>query len=196
MIAGQDHLYPKVELAGSSVDPQTGGIITITEPHALIHSGKMFHWAGKVTGLLNASAVDFLFKVPAATYPHIHRMRANVGAGDVDIQAFEGTTVSADGTPLVVDNLNRNSVITPDMTMFFNPTVTADGTEIHNIWIPPTSAGVGQSIQGVSGATAGEEWILKPSTNYLQRITNNSGSTISAWVEILFYELDGLVIDA
>ena len=193
---GTDHLYPKVELAGNSIDQVTGGVITITEPHALIHAGKVWHWSGKVTGILNAGTVDFLFKVPEATYPHIHRMRANVGRGDIDIVSYKDTTVSADGTPLVTDNLNQNSTNDAGMLMFSTPTVTAIGTEIHRLWVPPTSAGVGQTVQGVSGATAGEEWILKPNTNYLQRLTNNSGSTIDAWVEVMFYELDGQVVAA
>lgn len=187
---GTTHLYDKVELAGSSIDEFSGGLITITEPHALIHDGVVYHMSQKLTGIVNGASVDFLLKVPALTYPHIHKMRAAVGSGDVDFYSYEGTTVSADGTPITTDNLNRNSSNTASMLMFGSPTVTDVGTEIHNLWIPPTAAGVGQTQNGVSDAEAGEEWILKPSTNYLHRMTNNSGATISAWVEIMFYELD------
>lgn len=187
--AGQDHLYKKVELAGASIDEHSGAVICITEPHALAHAGKMFHASAKITGILTATTREFLFKNPAANYPHIHRIRTNLGSGNIDIVAYEAPTTTADGTPIPVLNTNRPSIITPNLELFASPTVTVLGTEIHRQWVPPTAAGVGQSASGVQGADAGEEWVLAPSTNYLYQITNNSGSTISAWIEVLFYEL-------
>lgn len=187
--AGQEHLYDKVELAGDSIDALSGGLIVISEPHALLHAGKVFHMSQKVTGITNGATVSFSLVVPAATYPHIHKMRATVGAGDVDIIAYENSILSADGTPLSTDNLDRNSSNTAGMTINSAPTITDVGDQIHTLWIPPTATGNGQSVTGVSDANAGEEWILKPSTKYVQQITNNSGGTISAWVEIMFYEI-------
>lgn len=186
---GTDHLYPKVELAGTGVDTFTGAQGVISEPHLLGHQGKMFHASIKVTGILDAGIENILFKVPAGVFPHLHKTRTNVGAGDVDIVSYEGTTVSADGAAVTVDNTNRNSSNTPDMTIFTGPTITGDGTEIHRLWLPPAGVGIGRSAIGLSGAEAGEEWVLKPATNYLHRLTNNSGSTISAWFEFLFYEV-------
>jgi hypothetical protein len=185
---GTDHLYKKVELAGDGVDPYSRCMGSISEPHLLTHEGKMFHVTSKITGLVDTASADILIKVPASTHPHFQRTRTNVGAGDVDIISYEGSTVSADGTPLSVHNTNRNSILTPVTEIYSAPTVTGLGTEIHTLWIPPTGVGIGQSQIGLAGAEAGEEWILKPNTNYIHRVTNESGSTISVWFEFLFYE--------
>lgn len=187
--AGQDHLYKKVQLAGPGIDPYSGALSFISEPHMLIHQGKMFHMTTKTPDIANTASVDFLMRVPAGVYPHLHVFRINVGGGDIDIVTHEGADITAPGTAIDTHNINRVSSNTPELLMYANPTVNTDGTEIHRIWIPPTANGQGNSSQGVSGADAGEEWIMAPSTDYLQRITNNSGSTIKAWVEMLWYEL-------
>jgi hypothetical protein len=170
-------------------DPFVHAVTVISEPHRMGHDGFMYHTTVKKTGILNAGVEEFLLKVPAATFPHLNRIRLNVGAGDIDVVLFEGTTVSADGAPVVVQNTNRNSANTPDVTLFDGPTITLAGTAIHSHWIPPTGAGIGMTSDGVSNAVAGEEWVLAPSTNYLIRITNNSGATITAWTELLWYEI-------
>jgi hypothetical protein len=72
--------------------------------------------------------------------------------------------------------------------VFTDPTVTDTGTQIHHVWVPPTGAGVGSSV-GLSEVSFGEEWILKPSTDYILRITNGSGGAIDTWHEMLFYEV-------
>ena len=188
MIAGQDHNYKKVELAGDGVDSFTGAQGVISEPHLMTHNGLMFHSSRKISGVLNAEVSEFLLAVPALTWPHIHRLRMNVGSGDIDVVQYEGTTTSADGTAVDLRNTNRASTKTPGTVVTHTPTVSAVGTEIHRMWLPPTAAGVGQSLTGISDAEAGEEWVLKPSTKYLTRITNNSGSTIDIWIELMLYE--------
>lgn len=192
--AGQDHNYKKVELAGLGVDERTGCQGVISEPHLLIHQGKVFHWAQKVTGITNGSQAQFLLKTAVGNYPHIHRFRLNAGDGDIDVNMYEDTTTSADGTLLTnAFNLNRNSIITPDLELFSGPTVTADGTLVHQLWIPPSGGsaggGPGGSAVGVSNAEAGEEWILKPDSNYMFELDNSSGGTITAWFELFWYEL-------
>lgn len=188
--------YPVYVLADTSgnpyelpFDPITGKLVTISEPHELIHAGKMFHMTAKMTGIADAASVSFLLRVPAGVYPHMHVMRANVGSGDIDIVAYEGTAITAVGTPVPTKNVNRVSANTPEMLIYGNPTLGVDGEEIHRIWVPPTAAGQGKSIQGVSNAEAGEEWILNADTDYVQTLTNNSGDTIDAWFEMLWYEL-------
>ncbi len=173
----------------SLIDPVSGKLVVISEPHALIHAGKMFHMTQKITGIIDGATIEFLMRIPAGIYPHIHKMRTNVGSGDIDIVAYETPTVSDPGTIVPTHNVNRNSSNTPGMTFYGGPTFSAAGLEIHRIWIPPSATGQGGSAQGVSNADAGEEWILKPDTDYIQQFTNNSGDTISAWIEMLWYEL-------
>ena len=158
--------------------------------HRNIHEGFVYTTTGKQTALTNGSSVEFLIDVPALTWPHIQSMRLNFGRGDIDFVIYEGPTVSANGSELTYQNVNRNSSNTPDLNLYSGPTTSADGTLIYTLWIPPTGTGTGQSGNGISDSGQGNEWVLAPSTQYLARITNNSGATIDWSYEFTWYELD------
>jgi len=170
-------------------DPLVHAITIIQEQHRMVHDGFMFQTSGKQTGWLDAADKLFLITTPALSFPHIQVMRLNFGRGDIDFEAFEGATTSADGAALTLQNVNRNSSNTPNIVLTAEPTVTDDGTSIFTLWVPPTSAGVGNSANGVEGIGQGSEWVLKPSTKYLIRLTNNSGSTIDWSYEFAWYEI-------
>jgi hypothetical protein len=171
-----------------SFDPYTHSMTVIQEPHRLAHDGMIFHATHKKDALANGASHDHLLRVPAGVYPHFNRLMFSVSAGDCDAYLYEGATVSADGTPETVYNTNRNSTNAAETLLFTDPTVTDPGTEIHHVWMPPTGAGVGSST-GLSKVSFDEEWLLKPSTDYLIRLTNNSGGAIDIWHEMLFYEV-------
>ena len=173
---------------GGAADDISGGGVAIDALHYMVHQGFVFHISHTIAALANTASHEILVKVPASTYPHLHKHVTYVGAGDVDLDIFEGTTVSADGTAITSHITNRNSSNTPGTLFYHTPTVTDDGTLIHDQWVPPTSSGTGGSHDGADAST-GEEWLLAPSTNYLIRITNNSGDTIRVWEEILWYEI-------
>ena len=168
-------------------DKYVHAVTVISEPHRLAHDGFMFHASKKETGILNAGVEECLF-ITGTKPVHLNRWRVESGGGDIDIDIYEGATVSANGTALSVHCTNRLALNTALTTLYDGPTVTDDGTLIHSQWVPPTSSGIGQSADGAQ-AEAGEEWILAPNTNYLIRVTNNSGDTISIWEEYLFYEV-------
>lgn len=169
-------------------DKFTHAVTIIQEQHRHSHDGFMYHASGKVAALGNGADQDFLLAVPALTFPHLQRFSISVEAGDVDILLYEGTTTSDDGTPDGELNVNRNSANTPGSVLSLTPTVTGVGTLLHTSWIPPTGAGVGSSA-GVLDVTLGEEWVLKPSTKYLFRVTNNSGGSIDLRYEFVWYEI-------
>ena len=74
--------------------------------------------------------------------------------------------------------------------MSYGPTITTTGVLIHTKWFEPTAAGVGPKPGvGLSDLANGEEWILKPNTSYLIRVTNNSGATIDLSFDFLWYEV-------
>ena len=190
-MAARDWVLPTdIYLERTKFDRHSRCVSTIDAVHRMIHEGFAYHASGKATAIADGATLEMLFKVPAGTFPHFHKVRMQYGAGDVEMDAYEGTTVSADGTSITAYNLNRNSSNTPNMTAFHTPTITADGTKIHAQWAPPTASGTGGSQEGVVDVTQGEEWILKPDTNYLFRITNNSGEIISIGYEIMWYEID------
>jgi len=155
--------------------------------HRMIHDGFAYHTTHRVASLGNGASLEGLISVPAGSFPHLTAMLFTFSAGDIDIETFEGTTTSADGTAVAVFNRNRNSSNTPAISVSHTPTITADGTQIHDRLVHPTDFGVGTS-EGIVSPNLGEEWILKPSTKYLVRVTNNSGGAVKLTMEMLWYE--------
>lgn len=107
--------------------------------------------------------------------------------GDTDLAFFEDTTISDDGSSENVINMNRDSAKLSNTFVFQAPTVTGVGTELFNVSFPGGEKK--DSTSGSGGTQLG--WILKPSSNYLIRITNQSGNaqTISALINIVETEL-------
>lgn len=175
---------------GDKFDPFSRAVTVIQEQHRMGHEGMMYHSSGKVAGMIDANVDEFLLVTPAGSFPHMQGLTFTFGRGDIDILIYEGATASADGTPQTLHNTNRNSPNTPVITWGVAPTLSDDGTLIHTAWAAPTATGTGQSATGITGINNGEEWILKPSTKYLVRVTNNSGSTIDYRWELLWYEID------
>jgi hypothetical protein len=188
-ISGQGYRLNPGDEEARKFDQFAHAVTTIEEVHRLTHDGMVFHSSAKVTGLADAGVYDLLVAVPAGAFPHFQRLQVTAGRGDIDLNVYEDTTTSADGTTVPVFNVNRNSARTPSSVVTHTPTVTGVGTLIHTQWIQPTATGVGQSPAGIVGETNGEEWVLKPSTKYLVRLTNNSGATIDFRYEMLFYEI-------
>jgi hypothetical protein len=165
-------------------------VTVIEEPHRLSHDGMMFHASGLST-IANGATGDFVMITPANCYPHIQRVQLDVEAGEVALAMYEDSVLSSDGTPLpAAINTNRNSARVACAALYGAPTVTDAGNLFHTAWIPPTGAGVGSSVGVLNVSLFGEEWILKPSTKYLFRITNNSGGVLDLRYEFVWYEID------
>ena len=170
-------------------DKLSHSVTTITEQHRLVHDGMYFIVSGKQTGLVNGGTTEFLVSPPADCFPHIQTMVLNFGRGDVDFEAYEGPTITDNGTPIPAQNVNRNSSITPELNLYANPTTTDDGSQEFQLWVPPTATGTGQSANGIEGLGNANEWVLAPETPWLIRITNNSGATIDWSYQFAWYEV-------
>ena len=170
-------------------DSYAHAITVIQEPHRMAHDGFMHSVTAKFAALADTASLELLLTVPAGVYPHLNKWRSSFGRGDIDIVGYEAPTVSDVGTAMPSLNTNRNSSRVPGMTVSHTPTTSADGSLIHTIWVPPTGTGTGQSANGVANVEAGEEWILPASTQYLWRITNNSGATIPVSFDLIWYEI-------
>lgn len=164
-------------------------VTVIQEQHRFVHDGMYFQTSGKQTGWLDGTTKTFLLRTAADNYPHVQAMRLSFGRGDVDFVAYEGATISATGAALPVVNVNRTSTKTPAMTLFAEPTATDNGGHIFTLWVPNTAAGQSKSADGVSGIGQASEWVLKPGTDYLVVMTNNSGGTIAWSYEFAWYEI-------
>lgn len=151
------------------------------DPHSRIHQGKMYHTGAIVASLANDASFNVILTTPASDYPHVVMSPSLDGSTDVFI--FEGATFTG-GTSLSIVNLNRNSSNTFDGSAVHTPaTIPSDGTQIF-----------GCHVSGSTGPHAGGtgdgfdfEYDLKPSTNYLFRITNRSGQAQRGGICLYFY---------
>lgn len=174
---------------GGRIDLESGGLVNIDEEHWTIHDGLSFQGSHKFTGVANGASVNILLKVPAGVQPHLNAFQVTGGRGDLDIAVYEGATVSADGTGGTLLNMNRNSTNVSQSSFYYTPTITDDGTLIKQVWVPPTVTGTGQSANGLGVGFVGRELVLKEDTNYIFRVTNNSGDTINIEMFGMLYEL-------
>lgn len=164
------------------VDSISGAVQSIEYEHSRIHSGKGFLFNGKHTVANGASAYHLLDN-PAASYPHLRVFAVTASSGPMDIEFYEGATTSASGTAVTPVNYNRNSATTAALACYNGPTVTTPGTLLAYMLITGTKH---ESGSGDSGGQT--EWILKPSTKYLAKLTNNSGSSVTYALKLFWYE--------
>lgn len=176
-----------------SMDPYAHAQTMISEEHRMIHDGFMFDASGIEATVANAGTLDLLIKVPAGYFPHVTLVEFQPSDAALQVDFFEGTTVSADGSAVNTRNHNRAGTPndSPNTTIFQDPTVTADGTNLHTRHIPDPGGPPGRdSGQLVAGGDV--EWVLGHPTlakNYLWRLTNNSGGAITCGYHINFYEI-------
>ena len=165
-------------------DPYAHAVTVIDENHRLIHDGMFFEVQQSDAALVNGGIVNILLDVPAGSFPHFQDLEISTDEGPIAFDLYEGTTVSANGVALGVANKNRNSSRTAELDLYFNPTITDDGTLLKSSQVPVAS------VAELFSQKRSGEWVLAPSTLYLVRITNNSGQTASINITINFYELD------
>lgn len=170
-----------------SWDQRVHARTTIESTHRMIHDGFSFHATHRAATLADTASFDVLIAVSAATFSHWNGLLYSLSDSPCDIETYEGTTTSADGTVITPYNRNRNSSNTPGAVLTHTPTITDLGTKIHDRFVPD-QGGTGINDVGAISPNFGEEWITIPSTKYLMRLTNNSGAAITFTLEALWYE--------
>lgn len=160
----------------------SGALITITVEHSKIHQGEGWEVSVETGNISSGASYYVLFKTSAGYRPHLRSYEITATDSPITIRLFEGSTVSADGTAVTARNRNRNQSDNNGVSVFYQPTVTAEGTRLETDYI----ASGGNKIGGNAGSFY-EEWILKPSTNYLIKITNGSNNTVEAFFNAFWY---------
>ncbi len=166
-------------------DDITGAQIVISMPHHETHEGNTFqasyHTPNGVP--IDDDAVLELLVQTGANYTHI---TGNMAAeGDFETGLYEDCTFSAAGTALVESNMNRSSATVAATAITHTPTITGDGTLLFVGWM--ISGTKGKATGGV--ARVDTEWILKPNSDYLYRMTNRSEATSIVAMTLQWYEL-------
>lgn len=169
-------------------DDYSCALTTIDSAHRNIHEGFSYHATGRVASLANGASLEMLIVTGALCFPHINSALFSLADSPADIETYKDTTVSANGTEVPSWNRNLNSSNVAGCKLYSGPTITADGEQIHDRFIPDTG-GTGINDVGTISPNFGEEWILTPSSNFMIRLTNNSGGAIQLSFEMLWYEL-------
>lgn len=160
-------------------------LIMVDVNHQRNHDGRAF-FAFKINPtsatLAAGSSIDIVMASPAGITPHI-----TVDAfcqGDAELYIYEGTSTTG-GTPFTPINRNRNYAVSnpSQIAMVINPTVTSVGTMLDGQIVP---GGVGKKSGGGTGSAL--EYVLKPLTNYLFRLTNVNGTDHAAFLTLEWYE--------
>jgi hypothetical protein len=150
------------------VDKLTLHQIGLRSEHHEIHSGKHF----KISNFLdldNGSSINIGLQTPDIN-THLHLIYNALSQAEIEIEFFEGSTITFDGTDLTPINNNRNSLNTSILTTLqIGPTIINPGTVINRL-------SLGSVQNPVSGTSLlynrSRETVLKQNTNYLLKITS------------------------
>jgi len=172
MINEEDEIHNVVDNYGS--------LKTIDRAHSSVHDGVSWTYAG--AGSVVACQSIYFMGVTGDVTAHLWEFFVKTDSAPITVEFYEGATTSNDGTPQTPLNRNRQGTFTPSMQVFAGPTVTSDGTQL-------ILAKILGNQQTVSSDNLEGEWILKKSTKYTFKITNNSqqAANIAAgfnWLEI------------
>lgn len=160
-------------------------LIVVDVNHQRNHDGRAFfaYKTYPTSAKLDAGAsIDIVLASPSGVIPHM-----TVDAfcqGDAELYVYEGTSTTG-GTSFTPINRNRNYAVSnqSQVAMVINPTVTSVGSELDAQIVP---GGVGKKS---GGGTAGSlEYVLKPLTNYMFRLTNVNGTSHAAYLTLEWYE--------
>lgn len=157
--------------------------IMVDVNHQRNHDGRAW-FAYKInpytSPLADGASIDIVLASASGVIPHM-----TVDAlclGDAELYIYENT-VATGGTLFTPLNRNRNYTTSSQVAMIINPTVTSVGTQLDAQIIP---GGAGKKS---GGGTAGSlEYVLKPLTNYMFRLTNVNGTNHAAYLALEWYE--------
>jgi len=148
--------------------------------HLRLHEGRAYYTYYIEPSLAVNANLDIAVAFPAGVTPHaVFNYQCG---GDSRFYVYESPTTSG-GTSLTIHRRNRSLVTTSSGVAVHNPTVSALGTEIFGEII--TS---GQGGTGAGGGGYTYEYVLKPLTTYLFRLTNINAQAHIAELLIEWYE--------
>lgn len=162
---------------------KSGGMRTNTELQSAVNDGNMFSFTSH--GTITAGSSIVLLGRTGAKQVHFDGFNLELSQGLFLVEMFESPTVTSAGTLQTAVNRNRASSTASTMLLYAGTTVSANGTLVEDDYL--FSTGTGKNI--LSGtSTIGEGWILKVSTDYIIKLTNQATSTTSYNAKFLWHE--------
>ncbi len=173
----------RVEIVGGDGSEISGssGLVTNDIVHLRVHSSMMFH-GGYSASVNNNNSLDVRFVTGTK---EVHFSATAISGAQAQLYVYEGSNISG-GTPVSLYNMRRSATNIAESKAYSAPSVTAVGVPLINGRLLPGSTNPSNRVGGE--ARSGTEWILKPSTSYLLRITNVSGSATTLSFVFEFYE--------
>jgi hypothetical protein len=183
-----------VAVVGAAIDAEDligGAPMMIDWVHHHVHMGDTFQASFKTpegSDIADNAALEILIS-PTNEVIEAHTTFMVAAGGDAELEFWEQTETSDDGTGLDERNMRRRRAGTNFATIrvFEGPTITVDGIRLHHSFLP---GGAGPA-QFAAGGTAREdtEWVLAlTAPNYLIRVINRSGSAQPMSVVVQWYE--------
>lgn len=157
--------------------------IVVDVNHQRNHDGRAwfaYKMYPKSAPLADGASVDIVLASASGVFTHM-TVEAQC-LGDAEFYIYENT-VATGGTAFTPINRNRNYTTSSQVAMIINPTVSSLGTQIDAQII---AGGTGKKAAG--GQTGSLEYVLKPLTNYLFRLTNVNGTEHAAHLALEWYE--------
>jgi hypothetical protein len=154
--------------------------------HLRLHEGRAYyayHTHKDASRLAVGSSINIALAFPAGVEAH-----ASIdyqSGGETEVYVYESPTTSG-GTSMTLHRRNRVINTASQGVAVLNPTVSAVGTEFYSELI--TSAEGSGNRSGSGGRGVSLEFILKPLTTYLFRLTNVNSSSQMAELRIDWYE--------
>lgn len=164
-------------------------VVTTEIDHDNIHLGKDFKSWVNFGSISAGSSVNILIKTPLTHSIHWRPDNPKPSVDKLRIKIFRSPTIAEDGegTPLPRINQNDELRIESTVLLFTGPTLTDDGTQIDEDFLPG-SVGVGNAKSG-SELDQGNEKVLDNDTYYLLRYTNESSSACILNSKFNWYEI-------
>lgn len=142
--------------------------------HHMIHEGRYFAVTTTAQNLPAGIPKNFVIKSPPATISIAHVISIIDVAPGAIFEFFEDTVTSSDGTPLGSINQDRNNPVIATGFAFEDAVVVSEGTKIFSQIIgSPTIGGTGGTLDRDE-----EEFLFKPLTKYLLKITPLADNTL------------------
>jgi hypothetical protein len=156
--------------------------------HALIHKGELFEINDVDDDVDIATPKYWHFKTPSSDSEYYHYVMEVDCDGGALVQFFESPTLSDDGSTLSEGNYNRNSSKSSDLLSYKDPTVSDDGKRLvsHEIG---SNGGGGFFGAPSAGGTNLREFILKPNTSYIVKVTVRQDNS-NVDIDVTYYSYD------
>ena len=131
-----------------------------------------------------ASGVAYLGFETGSSNVDVNLQSMTLSSDIVIAEMFEDSEFTT-GTAVNINNMNRRSTNTSDVTISTAPAVSTEGTKIDEVSIG--SSGIGSSITA-SVLDAQLPWALKTNSKYLMKFTNDNGTDVNVVVRIVIIE--------